>query len=67
MKPVTVHAGVVTRITELQEQGLDHIVDYLTKALTPGALLPLTARIVIEWGDEEALTILREKDYYGNK
>ncbi len=61
MKPVTVHAGTVTRITELQQEGLDHIVTYLTKALTPGPLLPLTARIVIEWGDEEALALLREK------
>ena len=60
MKPVTVYAGTATKVTELQQEGLDCIVDYLVNTLIPGRFLPTTVRIVIEWGDEEALAILRE-------
>lgn len=60
-KPVTVRASTYgDDVTELQHRGIDHIVDYLTEALTPGPLLPFTGRIVIEWGNEDALAKLRE-------
>ena len=60
MKPVTVRASTYDSITEQQQQGLDRIVEYLTKALKPGIMLPSTARIVVEWGDEYVLGELKK-------
>ncbi len=60
MRPVTVRASTMGDIGELQQRGLDNIVEYLTKVLQPGILLPVTARIVIEWGDEFVLEELRK-------
>ncbi|KKL05783.1 hypothetical protein LCGC14_2219210 [marine sediment metagenome] len=60
MKPVTVRASTYGGVPENQQQGLDRIVEYLAKALTPGIMLPSTARIVIEWGDEFLLEEIRE-------
>ena len=58
-KPVTIRAGTVGEVTPLQQEGLDRVVEYLTRALHPGQLLPETGRIVIEWGSEADLDILR--------
>ncbi len=61
MKPVTVRASTYgDDVTELQQQGIDHIVEYLANALTPGPLLPFTGRIVIEWGNEFVLDEIRK-------
>ena len=60
MKPVTVRAGTVGEVTPLQQEGLDRVVEYLANALEPTSpLLPDTGRLIIEWGDEEALERLR--------
>ena len=58
VKPVTVHASSPPS-TDVQREGLDRLVSYLAKSLVPGILLPSTARLVIEWGDEEKLEELR--------
>lgn len=60
-KPITVHAAS-PHSTDRQREGLDRLVGYLAKSLVPGVLLPPTARIVIEWGDEDVLTTLRATD-----
>ncbi|KKK69365.1 hypothetical protein LCGC14_2934750 [marine sediment metagenome] len=60
MKPVTVRASTYGEVPENQQQGLDRIVEYLTKAIQPGIMIPSTARIVIEWGDEFMLAEIRE-------
>ncbi|KKL15464.1 hypothetical protein LCGC14_2505340 [marine sediment metagenome] len=61
-KPVTVRASTYGEVTELQQQGIDHIVEYLANALQPGILIPDTARIVVEWGDEDGLAEIKEGD-----
>lgn len=58
-KPVTVYASTVGEVSELQQEGLDRIVDYLAN-LTPGILLPDTALIIVEWGDEDGLAKIKE-------
>jgi len=59
-KPVTVNARSLGGVaSEVQRKGLDHVVEYLANALHPGPMLPLTGRIVIEWGDEDELEELR--------
>ena len=61
MKPVTVHASTYGDVTELQQRGIDNIVEYLANALEPnGPLLPDTGRIIIEWGDEDGLAEIKE-------
>jgi len=60
LKPVTVHAATVGEVPERQQEGLDRLVTYLAKSLVPGVLLPATARVVIEWGDEEALAKIKD-------
>lgn len=62
MKPVTVRASTYGEVSEQQQQGIDHIVEYLTNALNPGILIPDTARIVIEWGDETGLAEVKKVD-----
>ncbi|KKM65163.1 hypothetical protein LCGC14_1494010 [marine sediment metagenome] len=60
MKPVTVHAATVSEVTERQREGLNLLATYLAKSLVPGLWLPGTARIVVEWGDEEELAKTKE-------
>ena len=59
-KPVTVHSSTYGDIPELQQEGLDRLVAYLTKAITPGILIPATARIVIEWGEVRKLAEIKK-------
>jgi len=59
-KPVTIRASAAGQVTTQQQEGLDNVVNFLLDALYPGPLLPLTGRIVIEWGVEEELARLRE-------
>ncbi len=60
-KPVTVHSSTYGDIPEMQQEGLGRLVDYLTKAITPGILIPETARIIIEWGDVKKLGEIKDE------
>jgi hypothetical protein len=62
VKPVTVHVSIFGPALELQQEHLDEWVRMLSTSIVPGSLAPPTARIVVEWGDEEGLTKLREAD-----
>jgi len=42
-KPVTVHSSTYGDIPEMQQEGLDRLVAYFTKAIIPGILVPATA------------------------
>ncbi len=61
-KPVTVHSSMYGDIPEMQQEGLDRLVAYFTKAIIPGILVPATARVVIEWGDTEELATIKRDD-----